>query len=338
MASGDTPQIQSEGDGVATCAGYPRHSGFPVVWRGSRRTTAVSAANASYRLADGGKEVGPTRTETRQPVGTTAGYSRAPIQKGFHYGLGRLASVEAAPYEAGDERQGASERASDAGQWGLQMAWPVAVCEAQMRVLSGEREEEEEEGKEREVQRQDGRERVFLQPVLVSPATTNGGASVEKEGTEQAERSPPAPGAGAGSSWGGALEVTTPRPTGPYLAQAPGAGRRCHRFGRTTTSQARPRVPKVRDAWAPGGALAPRELELQWAALGTPWPSRVWFHRYLGPACTPRGSCPPCSIGSSSACLAARARSRAIDSKLSLASDVSRTRTRRRCGRDTTLE
>ena len=83
MASGDTPQIQSEGDGVATCAGYPRHSGFPVVWRGSRRTTAVSAANASYRLADGGKEVGPTRTETRQPVGTTAGYSRAPIQKGF---------------------------------------------------------------------------------------------------------------------------------------------------------------------------------------------------------------------------------------------------------------
>lgn len=73
------------------------------------------------------------------------------------------------------------------------MAWPVAVCEAQMRVLSGEREEEEEEGKEREVQRQDGRERVFLQPVLVSPATTNGGASVEKEGTEQAERSPPAP-------------------------------------------------------------------------------------------------------------------------------------------------
>ena len=27
--------------------------------------------------------------------------------------------------------------------------------------------------------------------------------------------------------------------------------------------------------------MAPRELELQWAALGTPWPSRVWFHRYL---------------------------------------------------------
>ncbi|KAL3962574.1 hypothetical protein ACCO45_004097 [Purpureocillium lilacinum] len=48
---------------------------------------------------------------------------------------------------------------------------------------------------------------------------------------------------------------------------------------------ARPRPKLVRrylkygmPARAPGGALAPRELELQWAALGTPWPSRVWFH------------------------------------------------------------
>jgi len=73
-----------------------------------------------------------------------------------------------------------------------------------------------------------------------------------------------------------------------------------------------------------------------WARLGRPASGSIGT--YLGPACTPRGSCPPCSIGSSSACLAARARSRAIDSKLSLASDVSRTRTRRRCGRDTTLE